>query len=218
MTQMWDEDRYLALVGEIGAADERPVTVDEIDLEVMQEVLLGGDDVEDEPEDKGAKVRLGMYKFFVEREVYEEWKAELVGEFGEVIFSSQPAWLKPASSTLTEALSYSAAAFSVPSTNCSYSGLPATTPGTNTAMLNGSARGGSASLSPPPKASPGMSRHRSNRVLRTASQFLFMRFSFLFELRCLENKCRSPFFPGLNKACWRTLFKHQFRFFAITLF
>ena len=53
----------------------------------------------------------------------------------EVIFSAHSPWLKPASITFSEAPGDSFTARSAPATICSYSGLPATTPGTKIPTL-----------------------------------------------------------------------------------
>jgi hypothetical protein len=88
MTQMWDEEQYVTLLREMGA-ERLPETVDLLDLEIFNEVLFG-DETPRQREDKGAKIRLGMYRFYISREIYEAWEDGLrvaVGEGREVIIA-----------------------------------------------------------------------------------------------------------------------------------
>jgi hypothetical protein len=88
MTQMWDEEQYVTLLREMGA-DKLPETVDPLDLEIFNEVLFS-DKAPRERVDKGAKIRLGMYIFYISREIYAAWETELrvkAGEEKEAIIS-----------------------------------------------------------------------------------------------------------------------------------
>ena len=80
-SQMWDEVRYVEMLNDIPAAD-LPVSVSAEDLAVMNAVII-----EETPytsrADKGAKIRLGMYRFYLPRPQYEAWEAELVARVGE---------------------------------------------------------------------------------------------------------------------------------------
>lgn len=72
MTQMWDEAAYIQLLQEQNANGWLPVTVDAIDLELFDEFIVKGVR-KNRRADRGVKVRVGRYSFFVARPIFETW-------------------------------------------------------------------------------------------------------------------------------------------------
>ncbi|MCL4296177.1 MAG: hypothetical protein KJ077_10635 [Anaerolineae bacterium] len=76
MTQMWDEAAYVQLLKEQNAEGWLPVTVDAIDLELFDEFIIKGVR-RGKRVDKGVKVRVGRYSFYVSRAIFEPWVREI---------------------------------------------------------------------------------------------------------------------------------------------
>lgn len=76
MTQMWDEAAYVQLLQEQNADGWLPITVDAIDLELFDEFLVKGVR-KGKRVDKGVKVRVGRYTFYVSRAIFEPWIAAI---------------------------------------------------------------------------------------------------------------------------------------------
>jgi len=81
MTAMWAETQYVTMLTELAPA-ALPLTVAETDLAVLEEVIMQETGRSGRP-DRGAKIRLGLYRFYVPPEAYEPWAAALACQFGE---------------------------------------------------------------------------------------------------------------------------------------
>ena len=80
MTQMWHADEYVTLLKEMGT-EHLPETVEALDLEIFSEVLASVPTPRQRI-DRGAKIRVGMYRFFIPREIYEVWEDGLIAAVG----------------------------------------------------------------------------------------------------------------------------------------
>ncbi|MCG3207294.1 MAG: hypothetical protein FOGNACKC_00894 [Anaerolineae bacterium] len=80
MTQMYNEEKYIDVLRDVREMGELPVTVDEIDLEVFQEYVIGGSQGYTR-KDRGVPVRWGKYKFRVPRDGFKQWVEALEARF-----------------------------------------------------------------------------------------------------------------------------------------